>query len=630
MTNRENVKKVKYDYLTYKQMRRRGELTLGIANQEALKYVKWLPPIQRMAITFWILVATLMIPLGLILGYLYSGWWLLLILASGVVWRANTQSVAEFVTEYADENSWFFSLVDGDNAWVYQSADGKLISGICSGDKHERAAVDDYEIINKYGSFLEASTLSPTCVEDDSELPFTKERIKTAIFNLLRSQSDKSTQDVLIIGLLSLPSWQHGVGGKRIGVSLELINSNQEVSEKAMAIHAAGQDFEKWKPIVNEETLKLIQELESMGINPPSSVSAGNVDRAHIQEAGSNPSLNSTKTSTISGPALREMSYSIGFMQTQPYGVPLDRLDAALKAANLATERVGNALIVRQEEITTKISVDLPVDRKTEDGAMIRAAITIRTELPSELSSVITKPKLISDLNRMTTIGALMIEDKRLVIGSRITLYEEEEAWDLQAMLVLSAALFSAQSMLGAFHRALTNERRAGDKYSASKWSDHDLEVVRNYLSKMSVCTAGKGGVTAEFGLHSGSISAVQGDQNTALWKLITDQPHPQVGGGLFCLLEMPHQASDADQLGMIVQQLNAREMLPLDLPPHFGAWCAGSLGNNPAYVTFLPNHLHDKQGIAVNVSFWAMARAQWANAMLASLALGVPARGRI
>jgi hypothetical protein len=93
--------------------------------------------------------------------------------------------------------------------------------------------------------------------------------------------------------------------------------------------------------------------------------------------------------------------------------------------------------------------------------------------------------------------------------------------------------------------------------------------------------------------------------------------------------LEMPHQASDADQLGMIVQQLNAREMLPLDLPPHFGAWCAGSLGNNPAYVTFLPNHLHDKQGIAVNVSFWAMARAQWANAMLASLSLGVPARGQ-
>ena len=60
--------------------------------------------------------------------------------------------------------------------------------------------------------------------------------------------------------------------------------------------------------------------------------------------------------------------------------------------------------------------------------------------------------------------------------------------------------------------------------------------------------------------------------------------------------------------------------MAPHDLPPHFGAWCPGRLGNNPSYVTFLPNALHSAPGIAVNTAFWAMNRAQWANAMLASL----------
>jgi hypothetical protein len=36
--------------------------------------------------------------------------------------------------------------------------------------------------------------------------------------------------------------------------------------------------------------------------------------------------------------------------------------------------------------------------------------------------------------------------------------------------------------------------------------------------------------------------------------------------------------------------------------------------------VTFVPNALHPASGIAVNAAFWAMTRAQWANAMLASL----------
>jgi hypothetical protein len=671
------MKTTKYDYLAYKQMSNRGELTLGIANHKAVKYVEWLPLPQRIAILLWMWVAILMVPSGFILGYLYNWWWLLLVPTSGALWRANGQTASEFVSKHADENGWLYTLIDGDDAWVYKMADGKLIHGIRSGNKNEQAAVDDFDVVGAYGAFLENSTLSPTCVEDESKLPFSKERIKTAIYNLLRNQSDTSTQNALITGLLSLPNWQHGVGETRIGVSLELINSKQGIKEKAMTIHEAGKEFRKWKPIVEEETQQLIQELERMGVsfagdveissssvepalaNASCSVSSGNVDRVQIQEASSNPNARSIQTSSTGKSPPREPAFSKGLKltlpdaatynsgwisvssptlsasqfcvtgvasQPQPYGVPLDRLEAALKSGHMTTERDGNTLIGRQDGITTRISVDQPADRKTEDGA-IQAVITIRTELPSELSSVIAKPRFICDLNRMTTIGALIIEDKRLVIGSRITLYEKEDAWDLQALLVISAALSSAQSMLGAIHWALTKERRVDGIDIASKWSDYDLEEVRGYLSKISVCTAGKGGVTAEFGLHFGSMSAVQGDQDTALWKLITDQPHPQAGGGLFCLLEMPHQASDADQLDLIVQQLNTMEMAPLDLPPHIGAWCVGTLGNNPAYVTFLPNLLHEKPGIAVNVSVWAMARAQWANAMLASLGLKAPTR---
>jgi hypothetical protein len=56
------------------------------------------------------------------------------------------------------------------------------------------------------------------------------------------------------------------------------------------------------------------------------------------------------------------------------------------------------------------------------------------------------------------------------------------------------------------------------------------------------------------------------------------------------------------------------------DLPPHFGAWCEGKLGNNPAYVSFLPNALHKVPGVAVNTAFWAMRRASWAMVVIPRL----------
>lgn len=303
----------------------------------------------------------------------------------------------------------------------------------------------------------------------------------------------------------------------------------------------------------------------------------------------------------------------------RPFGIPLDGLEISLKAGNMKTERDGNALIARQNGITTRISVDQPKDRQTEDG-MIQAVVTIRNELPAELAPFLGKSEAISAFNPMTTIGALMVERGKPVIGSRITVYEGENAWDLQVHLVMAAALVSAQTMMGAVRRVLTGEGSNSDQDTSSSWTDDDMDEVQGYLSKMSVCTAGGGGLTAEFGLRSGNLSAAQGDHYTALWKLNTEQPHPEAGGGLFCLLEMPHQIPDEAHLGLIVDKLNALEMSPLDLPPHIGAWCPGSLGNNPAYVTFLPNYLHDKQGLALNVSFWAVNRAQWANAMLASL----------
>ena len=56
------------------------------------------------------------------------------------------------------------------------------------------------------------------------------------------------------------------------------------------------------------------------------------------------------------------------------------------------------------------------------------------------------------------------------------------------------------------------------------------------------------------------------------------------------------------------------------DLPPHVDAWCSGTLGNNPAYVSARRNPQCGASAIAVNAAFWAMNGATWANAMRPSL----------
>ena len=100
------------------------------------------------------------------------------------------------------------------------------------------------------------------------------------------------------------------------------------------------------------------------------------------------------------------------------------------------------------------------------------------------------------------------------------------------------------------------------------------------------------------------------------------DQSHPEMGSGLFCLLNMPHEIPNKEKLDKVLAELNRLEMQGNDLPPHFGAWCRGVRDNNPAYVSFLPNVLHGTNGIAVNMSFWAMNRAQMADVMLGAMGI--------
>lgn len=297
----------------------------------------------------------------------------------------------------------------------------------------------------------------------------------------------------------------------------------------------------------------------------------------------------------------------------RPLGVPLDGLEKALQPTTLETSRDGDALVVRHEKLVSRVEVIPPANPETEDGP-ISAVVTIKTPLPEELTSFVDNPNLIGAINSMATLGAVTEDGGDYFFGSRLTVYEQEDAWNIQFPLLLFTIIGGVDSLLGATRRMFTKEPPAGGE---SEWTEGDLDLVHSYLSRISVCNTGGLGLTAEFGLKADAVSAAAGDHETALWQLMADQPHPELGGGLFCLLELPHQIPDEVKLDRMLGELNRMEMAPHDLPPHFGAWCRGNLQNNPAYVSFLPNALHSAEGIALNASLWALNRAQWADAML-------------
>lgn len=299
-------------------------------------------------------------------------------------------------------------------------------------------------------------------------------------------------------------------------------------------------------------------------------------------------------------------------------GVPLSDLQKMLAPTSIRVKRTGNVLLAQHEHYAIRIEVVPPEQRETENGP-IRAVVRMITTLPARLLPLFQQDvaSTVADFNSLAALGALYQDGGNVHIGSRLTIYDGDNAWGtLHLPLLGYTTICGSEAFLGGLRRTLSGE---GHRGGTSKWNARDFEQVAGYLSRVSLCTHDSRGLTAEFALTDGAVSAAAGDRGTALFQINAVQPHPELGGGLFCLLQMPHQVPDKKLLARLCLRLNALEMAPRDLPPHFGAWCPGRMGTNPAYVCFLPNVLHSVPGIATNVAFWAMHRAQWAHAELAA-----------
>lgn len=147
-------------------------------------------------------------------------------------------------------------------------------------------------------------------------------------------------------------------------------------------------------------------------------------------------------------------------------------------------------------------------------------------------------------------------------------------------------------------------------------------------LSKVSPLFTGTAeGFTAEFP-YSGAVTATERAMSgssqppeTALFRVMTDQPHPEFGSGALMVLALPVRFSPGAGFG-VANELNLLESTTPTRTNLLGAWCVepGSKGHDRiAFVSFVPSLLA-KGGILENLCFYNAARARWAQGVLRGL----------
>ena len=295
-------------------------------------------------------------------------------------------------------------------------------------------------------------------------------------------------------------------------------------------------------------------------------------------------------------------------------GVPLKDLEVVLRPTSVRVKRTPMAIAADHGNYTMRLEV-LPPPSGQMGNDRVQAFVTITTEIPEPLTQILDSEQAAVAMNSFAALSAFTFAERRVTICSRLTVYEGESAWKtLHLPLLMFNILCSTEALFGGMRRTFNEQQPAK---GSSKWGQADFVQVRDALSRHCVCFADSKGFSAEFGLVAGATSAATHPGKTAFLQLQTDQPHPELGGGLFCLLQLPFGFRDSAEATRLANLLNVREQECRDLVPHFGAWTTGADHTGLAYVSFLPNPMHDIPGRALNYAIWSRNRSEWATSVL-------------
>ena len=125
-----------------------------------------------------------------------------------------------------------------------------------------------------------------------------------------------------------------------------------------------------------------------------------------------------------------------------PLGVPLSDLREILKHSGVdVLQEKGGSLVIDHGAYKTHVGVVEPIERSSPNG-VVSSVVQIKTVLPPQIQSLFPTDGLLLAGNKMASLSALTRSSAGAIIGSRLTIYENEDAWrTLHLPLLLFAAL---------------------------------------------------------------------------------------------------------------------------------------------------------------------------------------------
>lgn len=284
------------------------------------------------------------------------------------------------------------------------------------------------------------------------------------------------------------------------------------------------------------------------------------------------------------------------------------------------------------EELSGGLAFDNRVGRTTVsfrgvvprsiDGRKLTEVAEVRTELYEEFQGM--SDPMVADLNSWASLGAALREPEtgRVVVYSRCPIYTTDDAVLGHYGLLLHAAAMAhddqviAGVCVGAgrdMPEHLRQPIRGED--DEAPWGLADFRAWAKRLNERRLpATATADSLMASLPWSPAADFPGTDRGSGIVLVLHTGIPHPLLGSGLHCRLELPVEMEDDDIVAW-VNRLNLLERERLSAGPGFGAWCPVPGQPRIAWLSFLPD-IQKMRGLLDTIMSDLLLRAQKAGWM--------------
>lgn len=237
------------------------------------------------------------------------------------------------------------------------------------------------------------------------------------------------------------------------------------------------------------------------------------------------------------------------------------------------------------------------VEPASIDGRKLCELAEVRTELQEDFQEF--SGQILAHFNSMASLGAVLREPDtgRVVVYTRCPIYVgDDDVLGHYGLLLHAAAMAHDDQVIAGVCAGTGREvpehlirpiRGAG---VPAPWGLEDFAAWAARLHQLRLpATASAESLMASLPWPADTGFPACGERSGILLLLDTRIPHPVLGSGLHCRLELPVAVEEAAGVEL-VNRLNLIERRSLAAGPGFGAWCPVPGAPRLAWVSFLPD----------------------------------------